>query len=61
MNSLRLQRGKSLRPIRNSSTDRAAWRHVFEVNLFASDPLLAKPKQYYDDTNSNKAAKTAAK
>lgn len=23
-------------------------------------PLLAKPKQYYDDTNSNKLAKTAA-
>jgi hypothetical protein len=32
------------------STASAADRH----------PLLAKPKQYYDDTNSNKLAKTAA-
>jgi hypothetical protein len=31
-----------------------------EVSVVDRHPLLSKPKQYYDDTNSNKVAKTAA-
>jgi hypothetical protein len=30
------------------------------VTVVERHPLLSKPKQYYDDTNSNKVAKTAA-
>ena len=30
------------------------------VTVVDRHPLLSKPKQYYDDTNSNKVAKTAA-
>jgi hypothetical protein len=30
------------------------------VSAVDRHPLLSKPKQYYDDTNSNKVAKTAA-
>jgi hypothetical protein len=30
------------------------------VSVVDRHPLFAKPKQYYDDTNSNKVAKTAA-
>ena len=38
-------KGENDRRLTTLTTDRATWRHVFEVNLFAADPLISKPIQ----------------